>query len=266
MIRTFFAGFIMAIANVIPGVSGGTIAVVMGIYDRLVGLFALDIKAIKSDWKYLLNIGAGLAAGLLLFSRIITWLLENHPMPTCFFFIGLIFGSLPMLLKKVRTGEGKWPGLGGFALFAAALALMYLLSTLGEGAGMTAEKTLTAALAAKVFFSGVVAAAAMIVPGVSGSSMLLIFGTYATFYTAVGDLNIPLLVPIGLGVLIGLVLGSRAIRALMNKWPVNTYCAIIGLVLGSVFVVWPGFAFNIWGLVSVLTMAAGIAAAYYLGR
>lgn len=265
MIQTFLAGFVMALANVIPGVSGGTIAVVMGIYDRLVGLLSLDIKAIKADWKYLLNIGVGVAVGLLLFSKIITWLLETYPMPTCFFFVGLIAGSMPMLLKKVRP-EGKWPNAGGFALFIAALVLMYLLSTLGDGSGMVAETALTPALAVKVFFSGIVAAAAMIVPGVSGSSMLLIFGTYATFYTAVGDLNILLLLPIGVGILIGLVAGSRAMRVLLSKWPVYTYCAIIGLVLGSVFVVWPGFAFNILGLISVFTFAAGTAAAYFLGR
>ena len=210
--------------------------------------------------------GVGILCGLFLFSSIIISLLENYPMPTCFFFVGLILGSMPLLVKKTLGEEKKLPPVSGFVLFALAMALMYFLSTISDGAGMTQETVLTFGLGAKLFFSAIVAAAAMIVPGVSGSSLLVVFGTYATLYGALSDFNIPMLIPIGLGVVIGLVAGARAIRALLNRFPTHTYCVIVGLVLGSIFVVYPGFALNVMGLISLLTMIVGTLAAYFLGK
>lgn len=267
MVLNFLAGVAMAIANVIPGVSGGTMAVILGIYDRLVGLFALDFKQIKKDWKFILNVGLGILVGIFLFSKVITWLLESYPVPTCFFFIGLILGTMPMLAGKVRE-QDKHPAWYNYLIFAAAFGVMVFMASIREGdvSTLPVETTLTAALALKLFFGAVAAAAAMIIPGISGSSLLLVFGLYATFYKAVGDLNIPLLLPMGLGVVIGLVLGSRVIRALLRRWPVPTYFAIIGLVLGSILVVWPGLPAGLEILWSVLTLALGAAAAWFLGK
>ena len=267
MVLNFLAGVAMAIANVIPGVSGGTMAVIMGIYDRLVGLFALDFKQIRKDWKFILNIFAGILVGLVLFSNIITWLLERYPIPTCFFFIGLIVGSMPMLIGKVRE-DGKWPSWPNWLIFAGALGVMVLMAVLrgASAEAMPAETVFSMPLAGKLFGSAIVAAAAMIIPGISGSSLLLVFGTYTTFYKAVGSLNIPLLIPMGLGVVVGLVGGSRVIRLLLRRWPVATYSAIIDLVIGSILVVWPSLPGGMTILWSVLTFAAGAAAAWFLGK
>jgi len=265
-IKTFLSGLVMALANVIPGVSGGTMAVIMGIYDKVISLFALDLKTVFKDWKFYLWLILGMGAGLVLFARLITALLESYPMPTCFFFVGLILGSLPLLYKRAVPAGKKLPTASGVLLMLAAVAVMYLLSTIGENDGMTAVTTLDFGLAASLFGCAIIAAAAMVIPGVSGSALLVAFGMYTTFYGAVGDLNIPLLLPIAAGVVVGLVAGARLMRVVMKKWPVPAYCVIVGLVLGSLFEVFPGFSLDLMGLISVVTMAAGAAAAYIFGR
>lgn len=265
-IKTILSGFVMALANVIPGVSGGTMAVIMGIYDKVIGLFAVDLKAIKRDWKFYIWLLLGMGVGMIVFARLITALLESYPMPTCFFFIGLIFGSLPLLWKQTVPKGRKLPTVTGFLLIAAAIAVMYLLTLIGDNDGMAAATQFEIGLAVKLFFGAIIAAAAMVVPGVSGSSLLVAFGMFTTFYGAVGDLNIPLLIPIGMGVVMGLILGARLMRLVMKRWPVPTYCVIVGLVIGSLFEVYPGFTFDLMGLISVVTLAAGAVVAYLFSK
>ena len=263
-IMNILKGMVIGISNVIPGVSGGTMAVVMGIYDKLLS----SINSFFKDWKksifFLGEIAIGAALGIILFSKLITTLLTKYSEPTNFFFIGLILGSFPLLYKRATKDKVKPVN---YIWFVITLGLMIAMSFFSDGNASTAVMTvLTFKSFITLLAAGFIAAATMILPGVSGSLVLLILGIYTTFTTAVSTFNIPLLIPIGLGVLIGIVTMTKAIEALLNKFPQPTYFAICGLILGSIFPVYPGFTLGTMGIISVATFAAGFILTYILGK
>lgn len=257
-------GMVIGISNVIPGVSGGTMAVILGIYDKLIG----TINSFFKDWKksifFLGEIGIGAALGIILFSKIISTLLNNYAEPTKFFFIGLILGSFPLLYKRATKDKVKKVN---YIWFIVILAIMIGLSIFGnKETSSVILTTLSLKTFISLFAAGFIAAATMILPGVSGSLVLLILGLYTTFTTAISDFNIPLLIPIGLGVLIGIATMTKVIEALLTKYPQPTYFAICGLILGSIFPVYPGFTFGTLGILSIGTFLVGFILTYFLGK
>ena len=291
LIKLIFAGLVVGIANVIPGVSGGTMAVVFGVYDRLIGVITLNVKKIFSEWKFWLPLGIGMVLGILIFSKVVTFLFEHYPVYTSFVFTGIVAGSIPMLYKRCCKTAGlaanaenaenssgakraRFPELSVVLCILVFFAFMMVLtffntSDLSEG---VVQKTLDAALMTKLFIGGAIAAIAMIIPGISGSFFMLILGIYATIIAAVADLNIPLLVPMALGVIVGLFAGAGLVRLLMKKVPYQTYGGILGLVTGSVFAVLPfkGFAelcaaqgAAMPAIISLLCIAAGFCLAFF---
>lgn len=244
----------------VPGVSGGTIAVVSGIYKDLLDAIAKPFKNIP----YLLSIFIGMGAGLVLFANIIEYLFGAFPIPTIFLFIGLIAGSIPYLYKKGDFKPLKWYY---FVLAAVGLTLVLIL---GKDVSLTntiqytdlSIKTVIILLSA-----GIIAAAAMIIPGISGSFVLVLLGLYSTFIGAVKDLNIPFLVVIALGAAIGILFISKIMSWLLNKFYSATYAVILGLVIGSIIVLWPAELriFSIDGLFALIAAAVGFTAAFFLG-
>lgn len=242
-LKLFFAGIVVGIANVIPGVSGGTMAVILGVYDRLIGVISFNIKKIFAEWKFWLPLGIGMGAGIVLFSKLVDFLFERYPAYTCFFFVGIIAGSLPLIYKRCVNAAGgqKLPSAGVCVCIAAAFALMVFLAlfnteSLAEGAVYT---ELSPSLGLKLFAGGALAAIAMIIPGISGSFLMLVLGIYATIIGAVADLNVMILLPVAAGVVVGLFSGAGLVRTLMAKVPFHTYGVILGLIAGSILAVFP---------------------------
>jgi len=260
-------GIAMGIANIIPGVSGGTIAVVLGIYDRLIeavsGVFSRG-TGFRRHFLFLLQIAIGTGIGIVLFARIIEYLLTNHAVPTSFFFIGLILGSVPAVVGMTR---GK-PLSGWHVIpFVAALSLIVALSLGPEpasGPGILA--TLSAKTALLLFLSGVAGAAAMVVPGISGSFILLVIGTYQSILHAVNQRNLAVIAIVGAGAVVGIIVVTRIIKFFLSRYPAHTYLAILGLVIGSVVKLWPGIPGGVTLLMSVVAFAAGGVLALFLGR
>ena len=268
-IRLFFVGIILGVANIIPGVSGGTLAVVFNIYDRIIGLISLNIKKIFSEWKFILPIGLGMVAGIIGFSKVITFLFENYPMQTNLFFVGIIAGSIPLVLRKINSSiqetqvkKNKKPYVSTVISFLVALAIMIVMAFFKDISGSSIIYT---ELSVKLFFtlmiSGAVGAVAMIIPGISGSFLMLALGTYATIIGSLSDFNIPLMIPTAIGILLGLLCGAYLVRTLMEKVPAQTYGSILGLVVGSIFTVFPFVLFasclqNLTG--SIITLITGI--------
>ncbi len=263
-IMNILKGMVIGISNVIPGVSGGTMAVVLGIYDKLLSAINTFFKNWKKSIFFLGEIAIGTALGIILFSKLITTLLNNYAEPTNFFFIGLILGSFPLLYKRATKDKVK-PS--NYIWFIATLVLMIGMSFFGEKDTTTVIiTTLSVKSFISLFAAGFIAAATMILPGVSGSLVLLILGLYTTFTTAISDFNIPLLIPIGLGVLIGIATMTKVIEALLTRFPQPTYFAICGLILGSIFAVYPGFTLGTMGIVSIATFVVGFILTYLLGK
>lgn len=249
LIKLFCTGIFIGAANVVPGVSGGTIAVICNVYDKLIILSSLQFRQIKAQWKELGCLAFGLGAGIVLFAKLITFLFSAYPAQINFFFIGVIVGSIPFLYKKVQTavlGAGSGTRFSAGSIVAAVCGLAGLALMLGmfflQRRGISAAVAVTAftpAFAVKLIAAGAIAACAMLIPGISGSFVLLVLGAYQTVLQAVSDFNIPLLIPIGIGVAAGLVLSARLIDFLLKRFPAPVYGFILGLVAGSVVYLYP---------------------------
>lgn len=244
-------GMIVGVANIIPGVSGGTMAVVLNIYDRLIGAVSNLRKEFKKSIAFLLPIAIGAVIGIVAFSKLIEFLLTNYPLATNFFFIGLILGSIPMIFKRATEDRFKPVSLIPFLIF---LAGMLILSSFSGGA-MTGEVAteLSTGLFIKLVVCSAIAAAAMILPGVSGSMVMVILGTYNTVLTAISSMNVLILIPVLIGVLIGILGGAKVIDICLKRFPQATFFAILGLILGSIYplVANSGFSFSGEGIVAI---------------
>lgn len=259
-----YRGLMMGISDLVPGVSGGTIAVVLGIYDQLLaaisGLFS-------REWSrhlgFLVPLGIGVGIALLGLSRVIQYLLDNHFVPTRFFFLGLILGVLPLLLQRVDARRNFQ--LRHVLVWIVAAALVGSMAFLNPDESTEPTTTLTLAIGLGLFFSGWLASMAMLLPGISGSLVLLIIGVYPTAIEALSSLNIPVIAVIGAGVFTGVIVSSKVLRYLLTTYPVMMYTVIIGLVTGSVFVVYPGLGSVLTMVVSVVTFIVGFAMTVFIG-
>ena len=259
-------GLVLGITTAIPGVSVGTIAVVFNVFYRLIEVITPNIKKILAAWKFLLPLVIGGIMGIIFFSRMITFLFANYRVPTYWFFIGIIAGSLPMVYSRARRPGSVFPALSSIICGFFALALMIALAILKPGEE-EAYTVLTPAVFGILTMGGTLAAIGMIVPGMSGSFLLLVMGLYRTILQAVSDFNIPLIIPVALGAVIGLLAGAAFVRFLLKKVPKETYGAVLGLIVGSVIVLVPGgFGSGITILFSVLSMLIGGAISFVLGR
>lgn len=237
-------GMLIGVANVIPGLSGGTIAVAMGIYEKLIyiinNIFKEPINCIKEMWTYVVGIGIGI--GISVFG--IVYLFNVAPVPTSMLFVGLIIGSLPTIKEKLGTDKLKILEYVVFTLLAMVIIFMPIFAT---------ETTSTISISIKdlmiMFLMGLLASATMIIPGVSGSMMLMIFGYYTSIMSTISEC-IKLLVtfkigecfmtalpviPFAIGVVVGIFLIARLIEFLLKKHHTIVYWGIMGLIVASPF-------------------------------
>ncbi len=360
-----FCGLVFGIANVIPGVSGGTMMVVFNCYDKVCGALAMNLKEIKKNIKFLVFFGVGAVGGILGFSHIITYLFENFPVQTNMFFIGLILGSIPLIVRNATVKEKlKAKCIAPFVLalaFIVGLTVFqnitetdpYTLETAQSGDRVTVTLTNTSdqtikdwyisiendplasdvegaefahksgtlekikslfgaesaaapdafypaeenkviekgasfsfsykggelelsptftyamsvPLFIKLMLGGAVAAVAMIIPGVSGSFVMMLLGLYTTIIGAVKSLDIVILIPAAIGIVAGLVFGAKLISWLLKKYSLMVYSVIMGFVIGSVYAILPdGFGLNGATGIGVLCLLVGGAMSVAVGK
>ncbi|WP_010098140.1 DUF368 domain-containing protein [Ornithinibacillus scapharcae] len=263
--KNIYRGLIMGASDVIPGVSGGTIAVLLGIYDRLIaainGIFSKDWK---KHLAFLIPLGLGVGLAILLLSRLIEWLFEHYPGPTQFFFLGLIVGILPYLFNQAEA-RINFQTKHYIVLIIGAIIVASMMF-LHESENVVIEEV-TFSTYVILFFSGFIASAAMILPGISGSFILLVIGVYATVISAISNLQLDIIAVVGIGIFLGIITMSKIINYFLQNYRNMTFSLIIGLVLGSIFVIFPGWpeTSNLW-MISVVAFAVGIFVAYILGR
>lgn len=264
--RNLYRGFIMGISDLIPGVSGGTIAVILGIYDRLLeaisGFFS---RGWKQHIGFLIPLVAGMGAAILGLSKVMDYLLQNHYQPTQFFFLGLVIGVLPQLFRQADI-KHKFSSLHYIALVISAILVASMAFFRPEGsAGLITDFTLTNI--SGLFFAGWLASMAMLLPGISGSFILLLLGVYPTAIHALSEMNLPLIIIIGAGVIIGFIVSSKVIRVLLQRYHYITFAIIIGLVLGSSIIVFPGFPTSVGAvLLCLATFVAGLVTVLLLNK
>lgn len=262
-------GFLIGTSDLVPGVSGGTIAVMLGVYDELLAaLSGLFSREWRRHIGFLLPLGLGMAAALLTLSRGMSWLLQYHYGPTQFFFLGLIIGIVPDLLQRADAKDRFKPVHIGALLAAAALVASLAFVNPQDGPQTTTVIQLTRQTAIVLFGAGWLASVAMLLPGISGSFVLLVLGVYPTAIYALSSLDIGLIATIGAGVAVGFFASSKAIRYLLAHFRDVTFAIIIGLIVGSVVVVWPGLpsASAADFITCGLTFAAGWGATKLFGK
>lgn len=265
-------GFFMGIANIIPGVSGGTLAITMGIYEDLIGAISHFFSHFKKNIIFLIPIGIGAVLAIALGSKAIGYSLDAFPLPTILFFAGLILGGIPMLYGKIK-GEWKVRNILIFLLtFAFVIGLMFLKT--GKDVQLQNIDFMGYFM---LFLVGIVASATMIIPGISGSFMLMVMGYYEPIVNTINELtsfqnvghNIAVLIPLGLGILVGIVGIAKLIEFLFKKFEVPTYFGIIGFVLSSIigiFVSTKGLVFApLPVIVGIVLFILGFGIAYKLG-
>lgn len=240
MITLFIKGIFIGVANIIPGVSGGTIAVVLRVFDELIEAVNNIFKDFKKYLPFLLPLGAGAVLGIFLFSKLISFCLTNYSFATNLFFVGLVVGSVPLIYKKAVTQKVK-PYY--YLISLAACALVIGISLIRTPESAEAVTVINASLMLKMLAGGTIASAAMVIPGISGSFVMVLMGMYGIILHAIANLtndfvsSCLILVPAGIGIIIGILLISKVISILLDKAFSVTYFSILGLILGSIFAI-----------------------------
>jgi len=242
-------GIVIGIATLVPGVSGGTMAIILGLYDDIIHSISSFFSDIRKNTLFLLTVGIGGVIGLFGFSWIMKFLLSNFRFPMIYFFIGVIIGGIPVLYKKTANADKKTADWIYFAIgFIIILVMKIYDGTIVNLANSTGLLQFVF-----LFFAGIVIAVALILPGISTSFMLLAIGLYDIFIDAVSNIKLNYLIPIGLGTVFGVLTTTRILESSMNKKPRQTYLLILGFVVGSIIEVFPGLPGGIYTLLSAGT-------------
>ncbi|MBB2181471.1 DUF368 domain-containing protein [Lachnospiraceae bacterium MD1] len=263
-------GFIIGSSMSVPGVSGGTMAIILGIYDKLISSISNFLKDIKGNILFLFKVCLGAGVGIGTLSFLIKWLLEKFPLPISFFFLGAVIGGIPALYKKTKATSLK---ISSGVYFLLGLLIVISIGfipvgnidvTTGSGIGYYIMLLVT----------GIIIALALVLPGISTSHMLLVLGMYDAMITAITEFNIVYIGILGIATLIGVFLITKPLEWTMNKFPHQTYCMIIGFVLGSTSEIFrekilpsiPANADVKWWILSVImSVAAFILGCYAIG-
>lgn len=244
MIKNILKGIVIGLANVIPGVSGGTMMVSMGIYDKLIHCITHLFSELKKSIQFLLPIFIGIGIAVVVVPFGIEYLFAQYPFQTNLLFIGLIIGGLPAVWKKVKGSSVK---VGHIIACLAFFALVAGLALVGETEGNAADLSFSLISVIKLFFIGIITSATMVIPGVSGSMILLLLGYYHPVLETITnfikaaiafDMNgilagVGVLMPFGVGVVAGIFVIAKIIEVIFEKFPLYAYWAIIGLIVSS---------------------------------
>jgi len=238
-------GFIIGVAFIIPGVSGGTLAIYLGIYDKLLHAIGHIVTETKKSIQFLVPVFLGVALSVVLLAKILGYFIEKNSLVTLCFFIGLILGGVPYLFKQIQGAKIKPAHYIAFAVAFAAVILLLLYKLNYSSTGLDIfPKTMGNFIL--IFLLGLIASTTIIIPGISGSALLMVLGFYTAIVTnVVGNLfdfssfsyNLFVMIPFGLGAVVGIVIFSKVIETLLKKYKSETYYAIIGFIVASIIVI-----------------------------
>lgn len=243
-----FRGFCMALADSVPGVSGGTIAFILGFYDKFIKSLNDLVFGKKAEKKvalrFLLKLGIGWVIGFVLAALVLTKLFDSHIYVVSSVFLGFIIFSIPLIIiQEKETMKGKYGNVIFTVIGIAIVALITYFNPVGGNEGGVDVGDLSIGTAIYVFLVAMVAISAMVLPGVSGSTLLLIFGLYIPIMKAIKSFlhlemqYLPVLIIFGLGIVSGIVLVIRLIKMALAKFRSQTIYLIMGLMLGSLYAI-----------------------------
>lgn len=248
LIERFIQGFCMALADSVPGVSGGTIAFIMGFYDKFINsldnLLRGDSKEKKQALKFLIKLGIGWIVGFLISATILSTLFNSKIYVLSSLFLGFIIFAIPVVIRKEKDEViGKYKNIIFLVLGMLFVVLISFLNSNGSLIEIGHLNKLNLGLMIYVFLAGAIAITAMILPGISGSTLLLIFGLYIPIMNAVKNIlkfdfsYIPVLIIFGLGIVVGCLTSVKLLRKCLEKYRSQTIYTVIGMMLGSIYAI-----------------------------
>lgn len=261
MIAEFFKGLLIGIGTIAPGVSGGTIAVILGVYERITGAIANIFTGLFKKIKDLLPLGIGGIVGILAFSRITNYLFQNFEVEVKYLFIGLMLGTFPALR---RQADKQGFDIKYLIPFVSALIVTIVFGFM-EGVKPDIIIDSKPGLLLLVVY-GIIIGFGTIIPGISSSFILMYLGAYHIILEGISNLDLAILIPAGAGLALSIFGFAKLIDVLFKKAYGYTYYAIIGFTLGSMTAIFPGFGFNWHHLFGVILFGLGCALTYQLSK
>lgn len=249
---TAVSGLIVGGTMLVPGVSGGSMAMILGVYDKLVTSVSSFFKHKKASIIFLGLFALGAILGMVIFANPLGKLLERFPKPMSYFFIGAVAGGIPLIYKESQISKFEIKHIFYILL---GIAIVVLLDFLPEGLFGDSHTGFMRYL--MLFIAGFIAAIALILPGISVSYMFLVLGMYDNIMRAISKLDILYLLPLALGLGIGIILTTRILENMMKKFPHATYMLILGFLLGSLSETFPGVPSGWEWIICSVTLIAG---------
>jgi len=254
LIKAFLYGMIFGLGSPIPGVSAGTMAILLNVYDSFFNSISVDY--VKKNMPGVVSFLLGWAVGLLSVSNMVMFLFDYHGQLVSFVFIGLISGCLPLLYKKARKDTLKRKNI---FVGLCTLTFMFFLAFYNPEAYASGSDNII-----WIFFASLISSASMLIPGVGGSLMMIVFGIYEAYIEAVATLDLFMIAVFGISMVLGVLVGIVITKKMIDYFSQTLYFAILGFVGGSLLILWPGFSLDWLGIFSVILACLGFALAYYL--
>ena len=253
----FLKGAVIGASMTVPGVSGGAMAIILDLYDKLVDALSNIFKNFKENFLFILSVALGGLTGLFAFAHLMKLLLEVFQIPIIYFFMGCILGSIPLVLYKAKEGnEHKfkfdWKAIV-FPLIGCGIVVG--LSFLPTNGSFEFSKDFGSI--AYVLMTGVVISISLLLPGLSTTFMLLVLGVYNYFLEAITNFDLLFIAILAIGTLIGFIITVKIVDYLMKKFPKPVFLTILGFVLGSIYTIFPGLPNGMDILYSILMFVAG---------
>ena len=295
-------GIIIGISNIVPGVSAGTMFVILGIFKKLIDQVGLCIDEVKkmiknitkfkekdggiravgimfknifnSQKTFLIPIAIGMIFAIYFIAKLFSILNPEQIMYRNYIFLGLILGGIPALFKELKKGTdiqniNKRKANIYLFMFIGFLIMLivYILKINGIGLRKVGYEELSIAMAIPLFLVGAIAAASMVIPGISGSMVVLILGYYELMTISISKLNMVFIIPFAIGILVGIMAILKLIKYLLDNHYTKTYSCIVGFVVGSLLMVFPGLPTNIMGyVITIVCIILGLFASYMIEK
>lgn len=257
----FLKGLALGVAAIAPGISGGALAVIFGLYDKITYFIAHFTRNFKENVLYFLPVGIGGVVGVLVFSKIIEYLFHFYEVEVKYAFIGLMFGTIPFVVKEANKKGYKQRYLIPFVI---TLSITFLAAYFENNEVNIIMKSGTAPLSLIIY--GIIIGFGTIIPGVSASIILMFIGAYEIVISAISNIQISMLFFLATGFVLSILLFSKIICMLFEKAYGITYYAILGLVLGSVISIFPGFALTFDYFLNLIILISCFCLSYSLSK
>lgn len=260
-IQDVLKGIFIGSGAILPGISSGVLCVIFGIYDKLVESVLGLFKDFKKNFLFLLPIVIGVFIGVILFGNILKLAFTNFPMQTKYAFIGLILGSVPILMKKINSEKGFRLHYLIYTIASMVIGIFTVMLEKSISSNMInlsgLEGNFSYASIGFLALSGGLMSIGIVVPGVSSTIILMCLGIYDIYINSISNLNLSILIPLGIGAVIGGIVFLNIINYLLKRFYMQTFYSIIGFTLGSVLVLYMPLSFDLVGVMSIILLIMG---------